>query len=291
MTLLLGPTAIWLVFLVIRGREARHGESFLASSESSGSAQAAADRIDRLIAEGFWVCPTCRSMNRHEAKACYGCRTVPTTKEGAARDETPFHGVPVMAEGITQPPDRIPEAAVVRARPPEPLVRGVPEVAEQLARPPATAPKGPAARRRSPSTAAATSAAAAAATGAASATVAASPAVAVSPAVAAVDGPGRQPAPTRSPDAVPASASVCPFLGLSHDRTTWCGFPDSRNVCHAVPAPGETSFRSAARSIIDRSARARSRPIEAAHQGSTCLTAAHEQCARYPAGDPVPARR
>ncbi len=287
LALLAGPTAIWLAYLVIRGNQGRYGGSFLAGSESSGRAQSTTNQTEELIAEGFWVCRNCRSMNRREVKLCYACRK--------AQDRPPARAVPVMAEGIARPPDKVPvaavahprrrttDAAVARTMQDRPPTRGVPVMAEGIARPPDKVPVAAVARPRQSRTDTTDTAVAGLA--------------AVAAAAAGVESPVREPghAPPAAPSKASASAFVsatfCPFLRLAHDRATLYGFPDPRNVCYASPARSGASKWSARRIIMERSATARPQPIGAGHQGSTCLTAAHEQCAWYLAGDAASAIR
>ena len=343
LTLLVGPTAIWLAYLAIRGNQGRYGESFLAGSASSDGAQTTTNQTEELIAEGFWICGTCRSMNRRGAKLCYACRTAPASEEEPAPEEQapnelPIRGVPVMAEGIARPPNKVlvaavahpkgrsADAAVADAKPDELPARGVPEPADSIAPepadsiapPPDKAPEAPATRPRRRRTDAAVAHAKpdelpARGVPEPADSIAAPPdkapeapatrprrrrtdvAAAAAATAAAADIPVRGPEPEHAPSAAPrqasAGASVCPFLGLVNDPATWCGYPDPRNVCHAAPARDETSRWSAAQLLIDRFAGRQSQPIAAEHQGSMCLTAAHEQCARYSADDATPAGR
>ena len=65
------------------------------------------------------------------------------------------------------------------------------------------------------------------------------------------------------PPEAPADVPVCPFLGFRDDPATRNDFPDPGNRCQ-----------------LDLF----SQPIGVEHQKSYCLTAAHQRCARYPAG-------
>jgi hypothetical protein len=108
-----------------------------------------------------------------------------------------------------------------------------------------------------------------------------------------LDVPVRDPEPvlTAAPREAPAGVPVCPFLGFRDDPSTRCDFPDHRNLCHAGSGRGATSFASPRRLIPGKVGTVRSQEIGAAHQMSRCLTAAHEQCARYPAVEVVAASR
>ena len=96
---------------------------------------------------------------------------------------------------------------------------------------------------------------------------------------------------TADPDEEPAGVSVCPFLGFRDDPSTRCDYPSARNVCHATWERGAATLTSPRRVVSGNAGGERSRPIGAEHQRSLCLTAAHEQCARYPAGRVVAANR
>jgi hypothetical protein len=86
------------------------------------------------------------------------------------------------------------------------------------------------------------------------------------------------------PPEAPADVPVCPFLGFRDDPATRNDFPDPANYCHATSARGATAVASARRFISGMAGTGRPQPIAAEHQTSWCLTAAHQRCARYPAG-------
>lgn len=90
---------------------------------------------------------------------------------------------------------------------------------------------------------------------------------------------------------VPPSVPVCPFLGFRDDPSTRYDFPNPANLCHATSGRGTTSLASPRRFVTGMTGTRRPQPIAAQHQKSHCLTAAHEQCARYPAAEVVAAKR
>jgi len=102
-------------------------------------------------------------------------------------------------------------------------------------------------------------------------------------------------APERELSAAPVGAAarlpVCPFLGLRDDPTTRYDFPDALNRCHAISGRGAKHVASRRRLVPGRAGTERSQPIEAGHQESLCLTAAHEHCARYRAAEVVAAKQ
>jgi hypothetical protein len=75
-----------------------------------------------------------------------------------------------------------------------------------------------------------------------------------------------------APPEAPVGVPVCPFLGLKDDPSTHYDFPHPANLCRAA-------------------SNRRAQPIEPGHQGSHCLTAAHNLCARYPAIEVASANR
>jgi len=229
-TLLCGPTALWLVYRALSG------------------------------SDGFWVCDTCHSLNRSEANRCYGCRTAKDSPGRQAPDELPVgpgvpvmlpvsRGFPVMAEGIARSSGQLP------------VSRGFPVMAEGIAR----------------------SSGAATWTTVAIATPRNAP-----PALEIVAGAPELAVSAARPEAC-AGARVCPFLGLKDDPSTRYDFPDPANRCHATSERGGTSVAPLRRFAIGTAGTTRSQPIGVIHQESLCLTAAHVQCARYPAGDGVAA--
>jgi hypothetical protein len=94
--------------------------------------------------------------------------------------------------------------------------------------------------------------------------------------------------PALSPSA-PVSSAICPFLGFRDDPSTRYDFADPRNLCHATTGHGPSSASSRRPSIIKLAGTRKPQPIGVEHQESRCLTAAHGQCARYPAGEAITA--
>jgi hypothetical protein len=185
-------------------------------SETVGSPLPAPVQPDVLVAQGFWVCGACRSVNRREAKRCYGCKTaVEPTDQPLPVAQPVRELVPVMAEGAAVSSDG---AAMTTAL---------------LAAPWTNAP--------TPN--------------------------------AVVGDP--EPVLTAAQHEVPAGVAVCPVLGFRNDPSTRCDFPDPRNLCHAAPERGATSFASPRRFIPGRAGSMRSEEIGASHQKSVCLTTAH----------------
>ncbi len=74
--------------------------------------------------------------------------------------------------------------------------------------------------------------------------------------------------------------TVCPFLGLPQDPTTWFDFPAPGNVCHASSSQQASLVRSIGRLVSGNRPR---QSISLAHQGAACLAAAHVDCPRYAA--------
>ncbi len=97
-----------------------------------------------------------------------------------------------------------------------------------------------------------------------------------------------EPVVSATPHEVPAGVPVCPYLGFKNDPSTRCDFADPRNFCHAASAPGGAPSNSPRRFIPGKAGSTRSQEIGASHQGTLCLTTAHERCARYPAVPAVP---
>jgi hypothetical protein len=106
LTLLCGPTAIWLGYRALRGRPGRFSTSFNAVSEPTRSSQPAPDALtlEGLVDRGgFWVCWTCHSLNRPEANRCYGCHTAMGSAGQPPPGDLPVRRrVPVMAGVIAR---------------------------------------------------------------------------------------------------------------------------------------------------------------------------------------------
>jgi len=211
LALLYGPTVLWLGYRAIRGDRRRVPSNV--ASEPTSSSQLAPDEVESPDdPDGFWVCGSCRSLNRRESNRCYSCRMAKSSASRQAPGEPSASGwVPVM-DGIARSSG---EAAGTTATPMAPW--NAPKVPEPVVRAPAHL-------------------------------LAAAP-----------------------PEA-PAGVPVCPFLGLRSDPSTRYDFPDPGNFCRATGAK-------------------RAQPIDVEHQESRCLTAAHEQCARYRAVEVVAANR
>ena len=257
--LLWGPTALWLIFRVVRGPGSPRPEAF-------------ADRNDqaRLVPEAllldYWVCRDCRSVNHEGANHCYSCGIdrAPVERVKPPKPVTPAPvptGTGWVAVMDPAPDPRVNVPVVVAAAPAASrprsrrwnVVGGAPgafgdaSVAAHMESPlPDTVSPG-----------------------------AVAPAF-VAPSVAAPAG-GARLLPAQS--TVP---SVCPFIGFKDDAATRCDYPDGRNVCHAAAANAGSAtsvpWRRSARSVA----------IMPDHQSAVCLTAAHRQCARYP-HKPTPA--
>jgi len=86
-------------------------------------------------------------------------------------------------------------------------------------------------------------------------------------------------------------ALACPFLGSRNDPSTRYDFPDPANFCHAPSERGARPVASSRRLVAGTAGTRRAQPIDVGHQMSRCLTAAHGQCARYPAAEVVAATR
>ena len=258
--LLWGPTALWLGYRALRGHRSRLSGSFDIASEPMRGPQPAPDEPEALVSQGFWVCGACRSLNRREANRCYSCKTAMDSSDEPAPSGQPVRRmVPVMAEGVPVMAEGVP----VMAEGVPVMAGGVPVMAEGVAR-----SSGEAARTSAPP-----------------ATPWAGHPVPVVP----VRDPGA--VVTDAPRETPAAVSVCPFLGFKDDPSTRCDFPDPRNLCHAGSGRGATLFASPRRLLAGKSGAVRPQEIGAAHQVSRCLTAAHQQCARYPAVEVVAANR
>lgn len=84
-----------------------------------------------------------------------------------------------------------------------------------------------------------------------------------------------------APPEAPTGVPVCPFLGFRNDPSTRFDFPDPANRCHATSKRGVRSVAFPRRFVRGAAGARRSQPIGVEHQEARCLTAAHEQCARY----------
>lgn len=140
-TLLYGPMALWLGYRALRQHRGRLPEPFNAESKPMRSSQLAPDELEAMVGSaGFWVCGTCRSLNRGEANGCYSCRTAKGSARRQAPGELPVsRGVPVMADGIARSsgeaagttvalaaPRNTPPALEIPVRVPEPVLPAAP---------------------------------------------------------------------------------------------------------------------------------------------------------------------
>jgi hypothetical protein len=275
-TLLWGPTALWLAYRTIRGRQGRQPfDPFIAVSVPVRTTQRTRDELDAQVeSDGFWVCATCRSLNLREANRCYSCRTA----KGIPGQQTPgglpvSRGYPVMADGITG-----------RQRPGEmPVSRGYPVMADGIARSPGGlqgnrgVPVMAPGLARSPGESARATAAVAVASNP-------TPAHEILVRASLHDASSSL---LEAPEGVP----VCPFIGWRDDPSTRYDFPDPANLCHATSQQGTMAAASARRIPTGGGDHRRPQPIDPEHQKSRCLTAAHGMCARYPGVEVVAATR
>ena len=252
LALLWGPTALWLIYRALRGRQATNPiELFPSASRQEANSQLVPDALG-LLGEpaGPWVCRTCRSLNRREANRCYSCRMANNSAGRHAADDRPASpGVPVMA------------GSIARSSGDRPASPGVPVMAESIARSSgklvgATVALTP--PRKAP----------------------ARPEVGLAPEHAVLAGP---PEATR--------VSECPFLGLREDPSTRYDYPDFANCCHSASERGSRSTAFTPRILAGIGSTKQPQRIGAEHQRSCCLTASHQQCARYLAVRPVTADR
>jgi len=238
-TLLWGPTALWLLFRTIRGLRASLDQPFAGLSDPTRSPKFAVAQPDAQNGlDGSWFCGSCRSLNRREADRCYRCRTMKdVTDEPAPGDQPVGPGIPVMAAGVAPSTGD------------QPVGPGIPVMAAGVAPAiPGSAP--PASETPPPTTGSVVSAASSLAL---------------------------------------AGAAICPFLGFRDDPSTRYDFPDPANLCHATAERGISSVSSRRPSVIGLPGTRKPQPIGVEHQESRCLTAEHEQCARYPAREAVTA--
>jgi hypothetical protein len=277
LTLLWGPTALWLGYRALRGHRSRRTGSFNVTSDAAQSPVTGPGVTDVLLDQGFWVCGTCRSVNRREAKRCYGCKKALESAGQPAPVAQPARSmVPVMAESVTVP-------AGGAAKTPAPVAT--------MASAASMAPVATMASAASMAPVATMAPVAATAPVATMAPVAATAPVATTAPAATLGGDSSGPAANAAhPDLVLATAvrdtpmgvPVCPFLGFKNDPSTRCDYADPRNFCHAASARG-SSEASTRRRIPGKPGSSRPRELGASQQTSLCLTPAHDQCERYPA--------
>ena len=254
--LLWGPTALWLIFRVVRGTGSQRPEGFADRHEQVRLAPEA------LLLD-YWVCNDCRSVNHQGANHCYSCGI----------DRAPVERVR-QAEPVTMDPVPIGNAWV-------PVMDAAPD-AGVIVPVAATAARGasrPRSRRWN------VVGGAPGAIGDASVAAHMEPALPDSvappaPAAALVAPSVAAPAPRRRRPAQSSVPPVCPFIGFQDDPATRCDYPDARNVCHAAAASAGSSSPMPWR--LGRGGRGRSVAILPDHQSAVCLTADHRQCGRYP---------
>jgi len=98
--------ALWLSRRALRRHRERLSGSSSAASEPKRNAVSSPQVVAAYVGQDeFWVCWSCRSLNRREAGKCYRCHTA----MGSARPPAPAspparRRVPVMAEGIARSP-------------------------------------------------------------------------------------------------------------------------------------------------------------------------------------------
>jgi len=209
--------------------------------------QLAPGELDAPVgSDGFWACGTCRSLNRSGASRCYRCRMAKGSAGRQAPGELPVGpGIPVMAEGIARPSGELPVGP------------GIPVMAEVIARSSGELP--------------------------------------VATTVALATRGNGPPAPetfVHAPEHVLSAAPtepavgvpVCPFLGFWDGPAARFDFPTPGHFCHATAGRSATPLAFLRRFVPGMAGTGRPQPIAAEHQKSWCLAAAHQRCARYPAG-------
>ncbi len=239
--LLWGPTALWLVYRSTRSeREAPLFQGVEAERESTG-----AGAVNTLVIEGgYWVCRSCRSVNRPDSSRCYNCR--------ADRDAGPAMQTaeqvrtrpgPMMAAGA-QPTDPERTAAVA----PKQSGPGRGALWGPLLAPSPAASSTPVARPSAPPTETRTS----------------------------LSGPPELEVP------VAGTPIVCAYLGTRDDPATRFDFPYAGNRCHAgVPRDAGPAVGARLRQVVSRFSGQGPLAIAVEQQASLCLTTAHVRCPRY----------
>jgi hypothetical protein len=285
-TLLWGPTALWLAYRSVRGRQGWIREGFTVEGEQMRSSQVVPDEVEALVgSDEFWACEVCRSLNKREANRCYGCRTPKGSAARQAPEEPPIsRWVPVMADGVARHSGEAARATVALATPriaapaPEILVRAREHVL-------AAAPEARAVAAAPPEARAASAAAPEARV------LAAAPSEAPEARVLAAATPEVRAFSAATPEvrAFSAAPSVCPYLGFRNDPSSRCDFPDPRNLCHATSERGSASAASPRRFATGTAGARRPQLIGVEHQNARCLTDTHEKCVRYAAVEAVAA--
>lgn len=290
-----GPTALWLIYRSTRAKPDRPLFQGLQAERESTHKNA----VDTLVVEGgYWVCGSCRSVNRPDSSRCYNCRA----EAGAA----PVAMAVDQVEAASAIPASIAQTGSGPAN--ETFASDTPPSRWGPLRS-ASGPHSSSAkdRERAPddhakpadSTAAVTSGPEAA------------PASAAAPPRQGLIGstglwgapqePARRHAGTRPttevgpvgpphPDVRLADGlTVCPYLGTRDDPATRFDFPYAGNACHAGVATNSGPAR-AGRLLqtFQRMTHQGPQPIALDHQATICLAAAHVQCPRFLQVTPTP---
>jgi hypothetical protein len=295
--LLWGPTMLWLLFRLARGQSARHEFGIRDQpAQVQASTPASADLSALVHTHGFWLCESCKSLNRREAKKCYACRTARDriASEPAAPAEAPAL-VPVM--DATRYRALGPEhanalsttaSAATAATGAPPMSTGAGTVTGEPGHGIAALASGAAVAHSATAASSATGERPHGGAGDDRGTPASTPTI---PAQGSFDhGPATVAASAglaaresrdvaaAAPATPRAGLAVCPFVGLDSDPSTWFDFPDPDNVCHAIPADDGSVVGSVLRIV---GARPSARLLDAETQESRCLTEAHRECSRY----------
>jgi hypothetical protein len=278
-TLLLGPTVLWLIYLGTRSTPERPTfAGFDDAGQSSGHDEVAALTDE----EGFWVCHSCRSINRRDASRCYNCRA-PITGPGPGQPGrqagaptiwsgdpgatgSAFVQAPGVAVGAAQ--GGAAQGAAARSR------------ADMERRPDGFA--HPTAGAGGSQTPAGTPAATRKREQPSSALWAPSPpppARSTPRSAAGVVGASDRPRPGVRAQASPMA---CPYLATRDDIATRFDFPYSGNTCHAgLGAQNGVGLGGQLRQAVLRKSRQEPLAIAVEHQARLCLTPSHGQCPRY----------
>ncbi len=99
--LLWGPTALWLIFRSTRSQPEK--PTFKATEMHRQPAGSSAV-VTTLLEGGYWVCRTCRSINRPDMTRCYTCRTEAGATPAPRTTDAGRPMVAVMALGLQAPP-------------------------------------------------------------------------------------------------------------------------------------------------------------------------------------------
>jgi hypothetical protein len=115
--LLLGLTALALIVRSLRAHRARRAGSSSDASEPVPSSLPSSQEIASLVGQdGFWVCLTCRSLNRREAKRCYACHAAVDSPSQPAPGALPVgRAVPVKAARVARSVGKTGETTVAVA--------------------------------------------------------------------------------------------------------------------------------------------------------------------------------